>query len=93
MDATAPPASKGKEFQSMENTMISVDGSEIWRSPVEGKVAHLPLFTGFYASQVVVWDFFRQQYLRIIYETSEYELRIMWGNEGTSKLYHIYIEI
>ena len=68
----------------MENTMISVDGSEIRCSPVEGKVVHLPLFTGFYTSQVVVWDFFHQQYLRIMYEISEYELRTVWGNEGNS---------
>jgi len=32
-------------------------------APVEGKVVYLPLFTGFYTSQVVVWDFFfHQQY-------------------------------
>ena len=69
----------------MENTMISVDGSDIRRSPVEGKVVHLPSFKGFYTSQVVVWDFFhQQQYLRIMYEISEYELRTVRGNEGNS---------
>ena len=31
----------------------SVDGSEILRSSVEGKVAEIPLFTRFYTSQVV----------------------------------------
>ena len=31
----------------------SVDGSETLRSPVEGKVAEIPLFTRFYTSQVV----------------------------------------
>ena len=33
----------------------TVDGRD--PAPVEGKVVDLPLFTGFYTSQVVVWDF------------------------------------
>ena len=33
----------------------SVDGSEILRSPVEGKVAEIPLFTRFYTSKTVVF--------------------------------------
>ena len=32
------------------------------RSPVERTVVNNPLFTGRYTSQVVVWDFFHQQY-------------------------------
>ena len=31
-------------------------------SPFEGKVVEIPLFIGFYTSQVVVWDFSHQQY-------------------------------
>ncbi len=42
----------------------TVDGSEIRRSPVEvGSLSmFIPLFTVVYTSQVVVWDFFHQQY-------------------------------
>jgi len=38
----------------------TVDGSEIRRLPVD--MENIPLFTGFYTFQVVVWDFFHQQY-------------------------------
>ena len=41
--------------------VTTVDGSEIRRSPVE--VGSLSQYLeGFYTSQVVVWDFFHQQY-------------------------------
>jgi len=45
----------------------AVDGSEIRRSPVEvGTLSQylqvISLFTGFCTSQVVVWDFFHQQW-------------------------------
>ena len=36
----------------------TVDGRN--RAPVD--MVNIPLFTGFYTSQVVVWDFFHQQY-------------------------------
>ena len=39
----------------------TVDGSEIRRSPVEVG-SFYPLFIGFKTSQVVVWDFYHQQY-------------------------------
>ncbi len=35
----------------------TVDG---W-NPAPVDMVHIPLFTGFYTSQVVVWDFFHQQ--------------------------------
>ena len=42
--------------------MGTVDGSEIRRSPVEvGSLSHY-LQGLFFTSQVVVWDFFHQQY-------------------------------
>ena len=37
----------------------TVDG----RNPAPVDRQLIPLFTGFYTSQVVVWDFFHQQYL------------------------------
>ena len=36
----------------------TVDG----RNPALVDMVKIPLFTGFYTSQVVVWDFFHQQY-------------------------------
>ena len=38
----------------------TVDDSQIWRSPDD--MVNIQLFTGFYTSQVVVWDFFHPQY-------------------------------
>ena len=42
--------------------MIPVDGKEILRSPVEGKVVYPIIYRVFYTSGVVVWDFFHQEY-------------------------------
>ena len=40
--------------------LMSLDGSEIRRTPVD--MVNIPLYTWFYRSQVVVWDFFYQLY-------------------------------
>ena len=40
---------------------------------VEGKVVEIPVFTRFYTSQVVDWDFFHRQYHMINQLTSCYE--------------------
>ena len=46
----------------------TVDGSEIRQTHQLRLVVFPPLFTLFYTSQVVVWDFFHQQYLPIFAE-------------------------
>ena len=43
---------------------ILFDGSEIRRSPVD--MEKVPSSTGFYRYQVVVWDFFHQQYVKLV---------------------------
>jgi len=40
-------------------------GRKIFGSLFHG-VVNIPLFTGFYTSQVVVWDFFHQQYYKLL---------------------------
>ena len=49
-----------KSMTSGKNTSHTVDGEKTCTS--WDLVVYLPLFTRFYTSQVVVWDFFHQQY-------------------------------
>ena len=46
-------------IEGIENRRHTVDGSEIWQSPVE--MVKIPAFTEFHTRQVVVWDVFHQQ--------------------------------
>ena len=46
----------------MDIWIRTVDG----RNPASVDSYFIPLFTGFYVSQVVVWDFFHQQYVIIM---------------------------
>ena len=60
-DVAGLEQAKAMGFMTRENPSLklrdhTVDGSEIRRSPVEGKVVYL-IFTRFHTSQVVVWDF------------------------------------
>ena len=46
----------------LSSCFLTVDGSEIRLAPIEvGSLFHY-IVTWFYTSQVVVWDFFHQQY-------------------------------
>ena len=51
-----------RQFQSYERLgpgCCTVDG----RNPAPVDMVDIPLFTGFHAGRVVVWDFFNHQYL------------------------------
>ena len=48
-----------QHFSQVENISHTVDG----KNPAPVDVVDIPLFTSFYTSQVVVWDFFHQQYI------------------------------
>ena len=62
-------------IDSGKKTQTTVDGRNL--APVD--MVNIPLFTGFYTSQVVVWDFFHQQYDPLKGSQMEGHLQVIQG--------------